>query len=123
MKLLQTGKPCDSGYFCLTHGLPREKRKRKSNDSSDKPDAQIIGLVHTVVSLLGVFPLDLPECIPSLLSAVVRLSSISSLKSTISRAVQEFKKSHQDRWDEFTGIFTKEQLEDIQGAGAAHYFS
>ena len=79
--------------------------------------------MHTVVSLLGVFPLDLPECIPSLLSAVVRLSSISSLKSTISRAVQEFKKSHQDRWDEFTGIFTKEQLEDIQGAGAAHYFS
>ena len=103
--------------------LPREKKKRKSNDAGENSDAQVVGLAHSVISLLGVFPLDIPDSIPSLLAAVVRLTSIPSLKTVITRAVQDFKRSHQDRWEEFKDLFTKEQLEDIQGAGAAHYYS
>ena len=103
--------------------IHREKKKRKSNDNGEKPDAQITGLALTVIALLGVFPLDIPACVPSLLAALVRLTGIPSLKTVITRAVQEFKRSHQDRWEEFKEMFTKEQLEDIQGAGAAHYYS
>ena len=101
----------------------REKKRRKSSDVSEKTDAQVTGLALTVISVLGVFPLDIPDSIPSLLASVVRLTSIPSLKTVITKAVQEFKRSHQDRWEEFKDMFTKEQLEDIQGAGAAHYYS
>jgi hypothetical protein len=100
----------------------REKRKRKSG-TDEKVDDAVTTTVMTVASLVRAFPFDLPAFLPSLLTAVVRLNLIPSLKNVISKLVQDFKRSHQDRWDEFKESFTREQLEDIQGAGAAHYFS
>jgi hypothetical protein len=89
----------------------------------DKPDDLVISTVMTVSSLVRVFPFDLPTLLPSLLSSVVRLSQVPSLMPMVTRTVQDFKRSHQDRWEEFKEEFSHEQLEDLQGAGAAHYFS
>jgi hypothetical protein len=70
------------------------------------------------------FPYDLPAFIPSLLSSFIRHLNIPAFHETVSKLVQDFKRTHQDRWDEdFKKCFSLEQLEDLQGAGAAHYFS
>jgi hypothetical protein len=69
------------------------------------------------------FPFDLPSYIPALLAAVVRHVSHPGLKDLVTKTVQDFKSTHQDRWEEFKKEFSREQLEDLQGAGAAHYFS
>jgi L-rhamnose mutarotase len=45
------------------------------------------------------------------------------MKLTVMKTIQEFKRTHQDRWDEFKEKFNKAQLEDLQGAGAAHYYA
>jgi hypothetical protein len=37
--------------------------------------------------------------------------------------MQLSKRTHQDRWEEFKKLFTTEQLEDMQGVGAAHYYA
>ena len=42
----------------------------------------------------------------------------------VTKTVQMFKRTHQDRWEtDYKHRFSREQLEDLQGAGAAHYFS
>lgn len=83
----------------------------------------VITTVMTCIALIQVFPFDLPSFIPPLLGAIVRLAFVPSLKPVITKAIQGFKRSHQDRWEEFKDYFTREQLEDMQGAGAANYFS
>ena len=45
------------------------------------------------------------------------------VKSQITKTIQLFKRTHQDRWEEYQLKFSTEQLADLQGAGAAHYFS
>lgn len=70
-------------------------------------------------------PYDLPSYMPSLITSFVRHATTSSAMSdTVTKTMQLFKATHQDRWDtDFKACFTREQLEDIQGAGAAHYYS
>ncbi|RZL05484.1 MAG: DUF3437 domain-containing protein [Pedobacter sp.] len=60
----------------------------------------------------------------SLSSPKHHLCLFSPCRSLIGKTVQSFKRTHQDRWEEeFKKAFTPEQLEALQGAGAAHYFS
>ena len=77
---------------------------------------------------------------------ICRHGTMNAFKDTVTRTVQMFKLTHQDRWNEFKLSFSREQLEDLQvgsttlldasclcmyvltrfvwqGAGAAHYFS
>ena len=76
------------------------------------------------VCLIGAFPYDLPQFCPSLLISVIRHLNVSAFHDTVAKTVQEFKRTHQDKWDEeFKTYFTADQLADLQGAGAAHYFS
>jgi hypothetical protein len=69
-------------------------------------------------------PYDLPQSyMPALLTAFVRHANVSALKDTVMRTVQLFKRTHQDRWEEFKKAFSGEQLDELQGTGAAHYYS
>ena len=70
-------------------------------------------------------PYDLPKYLPNLLVSFMRHVTTSNLmKETITKTMQLFKVTHQDRWEtEFKLSFSRNQLEDMQGAGAAHYFS
>ena len=110
----------------------REKKKRKqlkqSNPStsttSEKPDDIYVTTIAMSSCMVLAFPYDLPEYVPNLLTALVRHVSHPAMREIITKTVQDFKSTHLDRWeDEFKHRFTREQLEDIQGAGAAHYFS
>lgn len=113
----------------------REKKKRKlqkaaaaSSSSSSavekqKPDDMYITTIAMSSCMVLAFPFDLPSYVPALLAAVVRHESQPAMKDLVTRTVQDFKSTHQDRWEEFKLGFSREQLEDLQGAGAAHYFS
>lgn len=69
-------------------------------------------------------PYDLPAAyLPALLTSFVRHASISSLKVVVTRTVQLFRQTHQDRWEEFKKAFSADQLDELQGTGAAHYYS
>jgi len=39
---------------------------------------------------------------------------MNSFKDTVTKTVQMFKLTHQDRWNEFKLSFSREQLEDLQ---------
>lgn len=69
-------------------------------------------------------PYDLPAFTPTLLASFLRHGHYYDVnKQLIMKTMQSFKQTHQDRWEEFKKYFTNEQLDDLQGAGAAHYFA
>ena len=43
-----------------------------------------------------------------------RHGTMNSFKDTVTKTVQMFKLTHQDRWNEFKLSFSREQLEDLQ---------
>jgi proteasome activator subunit 4 len=89
----------------------------------EKPDSVYLITVMMSSCVLLSYPYDLPPFVPALLSSFVRHVANPALRDVVMRTVQEFKRTHQDRWSDFKKHFTHEQLDDIQGAGAAHYFS
>mmetsp|Transcript_274 Transcript_274/g.332 ORF Transcript_274/g.332 Transcript_274/m.332 type:complete len:2038 (+) Transcript_274:135-6248(+) len=104
----------------------RETKKRKLDKSAlvTKPDKMHMTTVIMMSCLILALPYDLPDFMPALVTSLVRHATVPSLKETVTKTLQQFKMSHQDRWDsDFKDSFTREQLEDLQGAGAAHYFS
>lgn len=113
----------------LTFFSEKKKRKAQKDTSStaynatEKPDPVYSTTIHMMACLIMSSPYDLPSYMPNLVSSLVRHITNTSLKDTITKTIQMFKMSHQDRWEEFKLKFSREQLEDLQGAGAAHYFS
>eukprot|EP01038_Epipyxis_sp_PR26KG_P007614 gene7614-10367_t len=109
----------------------REKKRRKllkdQNNASSIPAEKIDPVYLTTIMMsscvIMVFPYDLPQFMPSLVTSLIRHISVPPLKDIVSRTLQLFKLTHQDRWEDFKLQFTREQLEDLQGAGAAHYYS
>lgn len=90
-----------------------------------KVEAAHYTTIMMISCLISASPYDLPSYMPALLTSFVRhVHSPSPLNETVTKAVQMFKRTHQDRWDnDYKDKFSREQLEDLQGAGAAHYFS
>lgn len=103
----------------------REKKKRKQGIAPDiKPDKVYTNTLGMSSCMILSFPYDLPDFAPSLLHALLRHSTVPSSKDTVMKTIQDFKRTHQDRWDsEFKHKFSADQLEDLQGAGAMSYYS
>ena len=103
----------------------REKKKRRQGANTDsKPDDVYATTISMSSCMILSFPYDLPEFSPSILHALIRHATVPSLRDTVMRTIQDFKRTHQDRWDtEFKFKFSAEQLEDLQGAGAMSYYS
>jgi proteasome activator subunit 4 len=111
--------------------VSREKKKRKQNKdaassgslASEKPDPIYLTTIKMSACMILLFPYDLPKYLPTLITSFIRHSANPVMKDTIMKTIQDFKRTHQDRWGEFQLDFSREQLDDLQGAGAAHYFS
>jgi hypothetical protein len=108
----------------------REKKKRKqnkdaagSNPNTEKPDHVYSTTIKMSACMILLYPYDLPKYLPTLITSFIRHDANPVMKETIMKTIQDFKRTHQDRWSEFQLNFTREQLDDLQGAGAAHYFS
>ena len=57
--------------------------------------------------MILLFPYDLPNYLPLLITSFVRHSSNQFVKETIMKTIQDFKRTHQDRWNEFQLQFAK----------------
>lgn len=121
----------------------REKQKRKlkrqeelhqhenalspsKSGSSSALDPGHLTTVQMLAAIVLARPYDLPSFTPAVLSSLLRHSCTNNdtIKSILQRVVQDFRTSHQDHWErDLRAKFTSEQLEDLQGAGAAHYFA
>lgn len=105
----------------------REKRKKKEqkdgNGEKEKPDKVYLNTVKMVACLILSFPYDLPSFMPSLITSLIKHSCITSVSDTVSKCMQEFKRSHSDRWEEFKESFSHEQLNDMAGTGIVSYIS
>lgn len=75
------------------------------------------------VCLIRAFPYDMPSFLPNLVAALIKHLNYLKDKTFIAKTIQDFKRSHQDKWTQFSALFTREQLDDLQGTGAAHYFA
>lgn len=110
--------------------LYSEKKLKKTTadattmNGSVKVDTKHQSTVLMMSCVLLATPYDLPHSyLPALLAAFVRHAAFSGLKDTVTRTVQLFKCTHQDRWEEFKKSFSADQLDELQGTGAAHYYS
>jgi hypothetical protein len=109
--------------------MHREKQKKRLAKSStpsapSKPDAQYWNTLQMISCVIQTSPYDLPAYLPALLVSFLRHAHYhDSSKQLTTKTMQVFKQTHQDRWEEFQKLFTAEQLEDLQGAGAAHYYA
>jgi len=112
----------------------REKKQKKANEgnttaagtsnSSSRVDPKHHNTVYMMSCVILATPYDMPHTyLPSLLTSFVRHAAFPSLRDTVTRTVQLFKRTHQDRWDEFKKSFSVDQLDELQGTGAAHYYS
>ena len=96
-----------------------------TNGSSggSKVDIKHQNTVMMMACVIMATPYDMPPYIPALLTSFVRHAAVPQLRDTVTRTVQLFKNTHQDRWEEFKAHFTVDQLDELQGTGAAHYYS
>jgi len=121
--------------FCIrltiySPNFNREKKLKKASQAeggsskSGKVDAKHQNTIMMMSCVILATPYDLPATyLPALLTSFVRHASISSLKVVVTRTVQLFRQTHQDRWEEFKKAFSVDQLDELQGTGAAHYYS
>jgi hypothetical protein len=100
--------------------------KRAGNGSmtatDNKPDDTYTTTLMMTACIILAFPYDLPSFVPSLLSAFMRHTSFPGSIEQVMNTAQEFRVSHQDRWDEFKLHFRQEQLDALKGAGSQSYF-
>eukprot|EP00601_Ochromonadales_sp_CCMP2298_P011364 CAMPEP_0173267880 /NCGR_PEP_ID=MMETSP1142-20121109/30018_1 /TAXON_ID=483371 /ORGANISM="non described non described, Strain CCMP2298" /LENGTH=740 /DNA_ID=CAMNT_0014204063 /DNA_START=108 /DNA_END=2330 /DNA_ORIENTATION=- len=104
----------------------REKKLRKQGDGTKVGggvDSKHQNTILMMSCLIIATPYDLPTYVPALLGSFVRHAAVSALRDTVTRTVQLFKRTHTDRWEEFREAFSTDQLDELQGTGAAHYYS
>ena len=91
-----------------------------------KPDQAYMTTVIMSACVILAVPYDLPDYLPPMLTSFLRHATsteYSQLQNIVRQTVQSFKRTHQDRWEEFQLRFSREQLDDLQGMGAAHYYA
>ena len=81
-----------------------DAKKRKADKAStatgasagiDKPDKQHTTTVMMMACIIQALPYDLPSFLPALITSFVRHVGVPSLKDTVTRTVQMFKRTHQ----------------------------
>ena len=63
--------------------------------ASSKPDKQHTTTVMMMACIIQALPYDLPSFLPALITSFVRHVGVPSLKDTVTRTVQMFKRTHQ----------------------------
>eukprot|EP00605_Chrysophyceae_sp_TOSAG23-4_P000346 GSChrysophyteH1.ASY1.ANO1.393.1 assembled CDS len=118
-----------SEAFCRNSDkyLLLEKRRKKENGDesagTDKVDPKFTNTIMMMSCLVLCSPYDMPSYLPQLVYSLVRHKLTHSLKDTVSQTVLEFKRTHQDRWEEFKGSFSADQLDSLLNASHVSYCS
>ena len=94
----------------------RTKMTRKNKNKFTKEDIKSkLGEYHSGIlglcSIVEAYPYDVPEFLPDVLMELSRhLHDPQPIPKTIKESMQEFKRPHQDHWEEHKTKFTEDQL-------------
>ena len=110
------------GRNCDTLAARAAASRRSGAERDPAADKVYVNTMQMCCCLLLSFRYDLPPFLPALAASIARNMGAAPVQDLVTKTVQEFRASHQDRWQQFKGAFSAEQLDDLQGAGAAHWY-
>ncbi|PON47216.1 Coatomer beta subunit [Parasponia andersonii] len=102
------------------------QRKRKHrNLSSSQSIASTHGAVLALAAAVLSAPYDMPSWLPEHVTLLARfVGEASPIKSTVTKAVAEFRRTHADTWNIQKDSFTEEQLEVLADtSSSSSYFA
>ena len=92
-----------------------EKKKKKltvqQSDNKDdtntniKPDKSYLSNVMMVACIILTFPYDMPRFLPALVTSFVKHKNTAVVQNTVLKVIQNFKRTHQDRYSVYNCIF------------------
>ncbi|WZZ42425.1 hypothetical protein YC2023_038684 [Brassica napus] len=99
----------------------RNRRKSSSTQSIATVHGAVLGLVASVLSV----PYDMPSWLPDHVTLLARFAGEPTpVKSTVTKAVAEFRRTHADTWNIQKDSFTEEQLEVLADtSSSSSYFA
>ncbi|KAM7499059.1 hypothetical protein LguiA_023473 [Lonicera macranthoides] len=102
----------------------RKSRKQRSS-SSGQSVASIHGPVLALAACVLSVPYDMPSWLPEHVTLLARfVGEPSPVKSTVTKAVAEFRRTHADTWSVQKDSFTEEQLEVLADtSSSSSYFA
>ncbi|KAH1239721.1 Proteasome activator subunit 4 [Glycine max] len=102
-----------------------QKRRKSRNASSGLSIASVHGAVLALVASVLSAPYDMPSWLPDHVTLLARFSGEPSpVKSTVTKAVAEFRRTHADTWNVQKELFTEEQLEILADtSSSSSYFA
>ncbi|GLT53719.1 hypothetical protein SLA2020_269720 [Shorea laevis] len=101
------------------------QRKKKRRNFSGHSIASIHGTVLALAASVLSAPYDMPSWLPEHVTLLARFAGEPSpVKSTVTKAVAEFRRTHADTWNVQKNSFTEEQLEVLADTSASSsYFA
>ncbi|XP_061367392.1 proteasome activator subunit 4 isoform X1 [Gastrolobium bilobum] len=102
-----------------------QKRRKSRNASSGSSIASVHGAVLALAASVLSAPYDMPSWLPEHVTLLARFSGEPSpVKSTVTKAVAEFRRTHADTWNVQKELFTEEQLEILADtSSSSSYFA
>ncbi|CAN8259509.1 unnamed protein product [Cochlearia groenlandica] len=99
----------------------RNRRKTSSSQSIAEVHGAVLGLVASVLSA----PYDMPSWLPDHVTLLARFAGEPTpVKSTVTKAVAEFRRTHADTWNIQKDSFTEDQLEILADtSSSSSYFA
>ncbi|XP_058208862.1 proteasome activator subunit 4 isoform X1 [Rhododendron vialii] len=103
----------------------QKKRKQSRNLSSGQSIASTHGAVLALAACVLSVPYDMPSWLPEHVTLLARfVGEPSPVKSTVTKAVAEFRRTHADTWNLQKDSFTEEQLEVLADtSSSSSYFA
>ncbi|XP_043688244.1 proteasome activator subunit 4 [Telopea speciosissima] len=101
------------------------QKRRKRNLSSGQSTASIHGAVLALAASVLSVPYDMPSWLPDHVTLLARfIGEPSPVKSTVTKAVAEFRRTHADTWNFQKDFFSEEQLEVLADtSSSSSYFA
>ncbi|KAG5550916.1 hypothetical protein RHGRI_009372 [Rhododendron griersonianum] len=103
----------------------QKKRKQSRNLSSAQSIASTHGAVLALAACVLSIPYDMPSWLPEHVTLLAHfVGEPSPVKSTVTKAVAEFRRTHADTWNLQKDSFTEEQLEVLADtSSSSSYFA
>ncbi|XP_050236349.1 proteasome activator subunit 4 [Mercurialis annua] len=102
-----------------------QRKKKQRNSKSGQPIASVHGAVLALAASVLSVPYDMPGWLPEHVTLLARFGGEPSpVKSTVTKAVAEFRRTHADTWNVQKDSFTEEQLEVLADtSSSSSYFA
>ncbi|XP_015881496.3 proteasome activator subunit 4 isoform X1 [Ziziphus jujuba] len=102
-----------------------QRKKKKRNLNSSQSIASTHGAVLALTACVLSAPYDIPSWLPEHVTLLARFGGEPSpVKSTVTKAVAEFRRTHADTWNIQKDLFTEEQLEVLADtSSSSSYFA